>query len=222
MGQTLGQVVSSILTPAIAENNAIQAKQQLPPAAQPNPQPPRSFASPMDSYEMDLGYDSPFNHLAPGTMRAMWQIPDVALTHTPVNTIQTSGTPNTSQRNQIIGGVAGGAKAPVTGWAPVPNMQLQVKSSGPLSITAGLSVQSTQATDSVQFAFYRDGRQIGQIFTDTTSSTANMQKLVNLSAVDVPPNGAHVYALFWKMGTGTLSTTGTARSIYTVNLSPPS
>ena len=216
----LGQIIQSQVSTAIGQNNATQAQQAIPPSGQPNPIPPRSYASDMDSYEQSVGYDSPFNTFAPGTMRAMWQIPDIALTHTPVNTLQSAGTTNSSQTNQIIGGVVGGVKAPASGWASVPNMQLQVSSTGPLFITASLSVQSTVASDSVSFAFYRDGSQIGQIFTDTTSSSANKQGLVNLSTIDSPPNGSHSYSLNWRQGAGTLSTTGTARAISCINLQP--
>lgn len=221
MAQTLNQIVNAAIGTAVADSNATQAKDQVSPAGQPNPQPPRSFASPMDSYEQDVGYDSPFGHFAPGARRAMWQIPDVALTHTPVNTLQSSGTPTSTQTNQIIGGVVGGVKAPAANkWGAVPNMQNSVVSTGPMILTATLSVQSTSATDSISFAFYRDAVQIGQIFTQTTSSTANKQNLVNLSSIDVPPTGSHVYALYWRAGTGTLSTTGTARSFFAINLQP--
>jgi hypothetical protein len=220
VAQSLRDILSSSITSALESNNEQIAREQLPPFRQPNPQPPRSYASPMDSYENEVGYDSPFNHLAPGATRPMWQIPDIALTHTPVSTLVRAGIPNSTQTAQIVGGVMGGVVAPASGWAPVPNMQLRVSSTGPLVLTASCGVQSTSASDAIQFAFYRDGNQIGQIFTQTTSSVAGMAGTISLSTIDQPPTGSHIYALYWKAGSGTLSSTGTARSLFSMNLTP--
>jgi hypothetical protein len=220
MANTLRDILNSSIGSAIEQNNETVAQDVLTAPKQPNPQPPRSYASPMDSYEDEVGYVSPFNHLAPGTMRPMWQIPDIALTHTSVSTLQSAGTQNSTQTAQIIGGVAGGVKAPVSGWGYVPNMQLQVSSTGPLFLTASCPVQSTTNSDVVSFAFYRDGQQIGQIFSQTLSSSANNPTTINLTTIDSPPNGNHIYSLQWQAGSGTLSSAGTARSLTSMNLTP--
>lgn len=206
--------------------NAILAsryfEQQLPRG--PNPVPSRS-ASPVDVYDDENQWESPFHGFAAGTIRPMWRVPDVAISHTPVNTLQTSGNSVTTQTGQIFSGVASSVKAPSAGFATMPNMELPIVANGPVQISASASVQSNVASDNVSFAFYRDGQQISQIFNHTTSSAANSPSVVSLSITDSPVAahgllGNHVYSLYWKAGTGVLSSNGVQRSLYLVNLVP--
>jgi hypothetical protein len=191
----------------------------------PTPIPPRGFASPQDAYETDIGYDSPFMNFAPGARRPMWQLPPVAITHDPVNTLLSSVTPATTQTAQITGG---GSSAPVkatVSWGTVPNLELSLKINGPVHITATLPIQSTTASDPVQLAFYRNGALLSQIFQNTTHVNINTPTIVSLSFVDPSPLqhsplNIETYSLFWKGPSGNISSPGVARSMFLTSLIP--
>ena len=226
-GNKLSDIIKGAVNSAVTQSgvNAQAEVGRVGPGFGPNPLQPRGFASPQDVYDQSVGYESPFNHLAPGAMRAMWSVPDVAVTHTPVNTLTSAGVPNSTQSAQIVGGLVSNPVSPATGFNTVPNMQLQIVTNGPVHVIANLSVQSNVASDLVQFAFYRDGNQVGQIFTHTLPSTTNTASLIHLAIIDNPALVAsfltpHIYALNWKAGTGVLKAATTQRSMYSLKLTP--
>lgn len=196
----------------------------LPGQHAPNPLPFR--APPQhDVYDENVAFVSPVARFSPGVLRQSWSHPEVALTHTPVSSLLSSGQAGNTQTAQIIGGVKQDVVAPTSAWGAVPNMQLVVRANGPVHVTASLSVKSTDASDVVSFAFYRNGSLVSQIFTHTTPSAAGKSSLVNLSMIDtnVDAHGflnPEIYALYWKAGTGTLTAVGSQRSMYAINLTP--
>jgi hypothetical protein len=191
----------------------------------PTPIPPRGFASPQDAYETDIGYDSPFMNFAPGARRPMWQLPDIAVTHTPVNTLSSSATPRTTQATQVTGGGAQNGVKATTGWGTVPNLELTLVVNGPVNMSATIPVQSTTASDPVQFAFYRNAQPIGQIFSHTTASTVNTATLVTVTLTDPSPLqhsplNSEVYSVYWKGASGNVSSPGVGRSFFLTSLIP--
>ena len=223
MADKLKDILEKVGSQAVATSASQQSR--IGPQQSPVVMQPRGFASPQDVYDQDVGYETPFNHLSPGTMRGMWQVPDVALTHTPVNTLQSAGTPNSTQQAATAGGLVSNPSSPAAGWNTVPNMQLQVTTNGPVHVIANLSVQSNVSSDVVSFALYRDGQQVGQSFTHTTSNAANSPSLVGVAMIDNPATAKsfltpHLYSLYWKAGSGLLTASKTQRSMYSVNLTP--
>lgn len=192
----------------------------------PNPMQART-APAQDVYDQDYGMESPLTKFSPGRMRPMWDQPTVALTHTPISSWLNSGQAQNTEVSQIIGGVAQNVLAPPSGASltPVPNMQVVLRANGPVHLTATLSVQSNISCDTVAFAFYRTGKQISQIFTETTSNAANSPRLVNLSMIDSnldahAPLNSEVYALYWAAASTNLIAVGAQRSFFAINLTP--
>lgn len=215
------------LSQILAQNNAKLAAQQaaaqnLKSSAAPNPVPyVRGNVPPATATDSEAGYDSPFDGLAPGATRPMPTIP-VQSVAIPVNTALTSsGQGNTNAFNLVSGGVVNAPVAPASaaGFAAIANMQVALPVTGPVQVSATLPVQSSSSNDTIQLKVFRDGIQIFGPFSHTLglSNTAN---LVTVNVLDQPVNGNHVYALYWKAGAGTLSTTGTQRIMSVLNLHP--
>jgi hypothetical protein len=99
-------------------------------------------------------------------------------------------------------------------------MITNLRVTGPVQIMASASVQSSAASDTVGFAIYRDGKLIGNHLTHTLPAATGSASMVQLSAMDTPPSGLHVYALYWSPGTGTLVATSNQRNLYAINLTP--
>ena len=182
--------------------------------------PARTYISPTDSYEDELGFDNPTVGLAPGANRGMWQVYEQQINHIPVTQLPSSGNSSSNAISAIQGGIAQNPKAPPSVWAAVPSMIQNVRVTGPIMVHANVSVRSSAANDQVAFALYRDGRLIGNHLVHTTPATASAATIVQLSTVDNPPSGNHLYALYWSPGTGTLIANSNQRNLYTVNLTP--
>jgi|SRR5579871_433002 len=204
----------------------IQPPQRITSQQAPNVTPARSYASPMDVYEDEVGFDSPFSYLSTGTRRIMWQIPDIAITHTPLSSVLTSASQSAdfTQAQIIGGGIPATTNAPASGWSVVPNMEATIIVNGPAQITASLIVQSNVANDTISFAVYRAGKQITPAYQQTTSN-ANTPTFVQISTVDNTllvhsPLNREVYQLYWKAGSGALTTTNNQRTFYVTNLVP--
>jgi len=207
-----------------AFNQGETAQNSIGPSHSPAPSKPRGYASPQDVYDTEVGYDSPFMNFAPGTRRQMWQLPDVALTHTPVNTLTTSASVQGTQATQISGGAQSSVKA-ATGWSTVPNMELNLIVNGPNHLTATVPVQSTTASDPVQFAFYRGRKPLSQIFQHTTHANINTPTLVTIAMVDTSvmlhaPLNYETYSVYWKGASGNVSSPGVGRSFFLTSLIP--
>jgi hypothetical protein len=205
-------------------NSAIKANDtqtgRIPMGGGPVLTPARTYFSPADSYEDELGFSDPTHSLAPGATRGMWAVADQQQASVPVTVLTASGNSKSNARAQIQGGIPQNPKAVATTWAAMPQMIENISVTGPVMIVAQASVQSSAANDKASFAIYRDGQIIGNKVTQTTPATVSAACLVHLSAIDNPPSGNHVYALYWSPGTGTLTATSNQRNLYAINLTP--
>jgi hypothetical protein len=182
--------------------------------------PVRTYLSPTDSYEDEIGPTAELQNFAPGAMRGMWSVADQQHANVPVTVLTSSGNSQSNAISAIQGGIAKNPVAPATAWSAVPSMIQNVRVSGPIMIQASVSVRSSVANDGIGVALYRDGRLIGNHLTQTTPATVSAACLVQLSALDNPPPGNHVYAMYWSPGTGTLVANSNQRNLYTMNLTP--
>ena len=203
---------------AIKANDTTQGR--VPMGAGPVLTPARTYISPTDSYENEIGFDNPTDSLSPGAMRGMWAVNEQQQASVPVTQLTASGNTKSNALAAIQGGIPQNPEAVATTWAAVPQMIQTVKVSGPIMIQASVSVRSSAVNDTVGFAIYRDGQLVGNHVTHTTPATASAATLVQLSAMDTPPSGNHVYALYWSPGTGTLVANSNQRNLYTINLTP--
>ena len=206
------------ISAAIETNNARDVV--IPIGKGPNEVPARTYISPTDSYDDEIGFDNPTVGHAPGAMRGMFVVNEQQQASIPVTQITKSGVTNSNAVAAIQGGIATNARAPASVWAAVPQMLVNLAVQGPVMLQANVSVHSTAVSDTVGFAVYRDGKLLGNHVTYTTPATASVSSLVQLSAMDNPPSGNHLYALYWSPGTGTLVATSNQRNLYAINLSP--
>ncbi len=211
------QTLTDRIDAAISANNATEGRTPI--GRAPIASPARSYFSPTDSYENQIGFDNPQVSFAPGALRGMWSVADQQQASVPTTALKVGNT-NSNQLAAIQGGIPKNPVAPATIWASVPQMIMNLQVRGPVVIAASVSVQSSVANDTVGFAVYRDGKLIGNHVTTTLPATASTAMLVQLSSMDTPPNGLHVYAMYWSPGTGTLTATSNQRNLYGVNLSP--
>lgn len=203
---------------AIGRDNAAQTK--LPVDRAPVISPARTYLSPTDSYDNDIGFDNPYHGHAPGRLRGMWSVAEQQQASVPVTNLTSSGNSQSNFKSAIQGGIPQNPRAPATTWAAVPQMILNLTAQGPIMLHASCSVRSSIANDTAGFAIYRDGRLIGNHLTHTTAATASGSSLVHLSAIDNPTPGNHVYAMYWSPGTGTLVAVSNYRNLYAINLAP--
>jgi hypothetical protein len=211
---TLAQRIST----AISANNTSEGR--VPMGQGPVLTPARTYLSPTDSYEDEIGPPEVLNSTAPGSMRGMWAVADQQQASVPVTQLTSSGNTNSNALAAIQGGIPKNPVAPATTWAAVPQMITTLRTQGPVQIMGSTSVQSSVANDVAGFAIYRDGLLIGNHVTQTLPATASSAAIVQLSALDNPPSGTHVYALYWSPGTGTLVATSNQRNLYAINLTP--
>jgi hypothetical protein len=182
--------------------------------------PARTYLSPTDSYEDEVGPVSTLETFSPGGMRGMWAINDQQQASVPVTNLTSSGNTKSNSLAAIQGGLAKNPVAPATTWAVLPSMITNLQTQGPVVVTANVSVRSSVANDTAGFALYRDGKLIGNHVTHTLPATASTSTLIELTAMDSPPSGNHVYALYWSPGTGTLVANSNQRNLYAINLTP--
>jgi hypothetical protein len=211
------QTLTDRIDAAISANNATEGRTPI--GRAPIASPARGYFSPTDSYENQIGFDNPQTSFAPGALRGMWSVADQQQASVPTTALKVGNT-NSNQVAAIQGGIAKNPVAPATVWASVPQMIMNLQVRGPVVIAASVSVQSSVANDTIGCAIYRDGKLIGNHVTTTLPATASTAMLVQLSSIDSPPQGLHVYAMYWSPGTGTLVATSNQRNLYGVNLSP--
>lgn len=186
----------------------------------PDEHPARTYISPTDSYQDEIGFSSSLENHAPGGMRPMWQVYDQQQASVPSTVLTSSGAAKSNALAAIQGGIALNPRAPATTWAAVPQMIQNVRATGPIMIQANVSVRSTVASDQAAFAIYRDGQLIGNHVTHTLPSTVSAVAMIQLSAMDNPPSGSHLYAMYWSPGTGTLVAHSNQRNMFAINLTP--
>jgi len=180
----------------------------------------RTYISPTDSYEDEIGPIPETQGFAPGAVRGMWSVADQQQASVPVTNLTSSGNTKSNTLAAIQGGLAQNPAAPATTWAVVPSMITNLIVQGPVMISANVSVESSAANDTAAFAIYRDGHLIGNHVSHTLPATASSASLVQLSAMDNPPPGNHVYAMYWSPGAGTLVAVSNQRNLYAINLAP--
>lgn len=180
--------------------------------------PARSYLSPTDSYEDEIGFVNPLVNFHPGSVRAMWAVADQQQASVPTTALRVGNT-KSGVLAAVQGGIAQNPQAPPSVWGAVPSLILNINVKGPVLIQANTSVRSSVANDVAGFAIYRDGMLIGNHVTHTLPGTAS-PSLVQLSAMDNPSQGNHTYALYWSPGTGTLVANSNQRNLYAINLSP--
>jgi hypothetical protein len=202
-----------------AEQQASAEINTIGPSRSPVVNRPRGYASPQDVYDTSVGYESPFMNASMGVKRAMWQVPPVAITHDPINTVKaTSVSPTTGATQVLAGAVPNVAASNI--WSTVPNLELSLRVNGPASISATIPIQSKNANDLIQFAFYRGGGLISQIFNHSTASNANTPTVITLAYVDPSPLShsplnPETYSIYWKATTlGNVTSPGVARSMF--------
>jgi hypothetical protein len=203
---------------AIAANDTQSGR--IPMGQGPIQTPARTYLSPTDSYENQIGFTPETHGFAPGAMRGMWSVAEQQQASVPVTNLTSSGNTKSNALGAIQGGIAKNPIAPASTWAAVPSMITNLNVQGPVIIQANVSVLSSAANDTAAFAIYRDGQLIGNHLTHTLPATASAATLVQLSAMDNPPSGNHVYALYWSPGTGTLVAVSNQRNLYAINLTP--
>lgn len=177
----------------------------------------RTYISPSDAYETEIGFNDPTSSLHPGVHRPMWQVYEQQQAHIPVTNLTRSGSVQNNEFQHIQGGIPQNPVAPA-GWNPIPQMSATVKTTGPVLILGSVSVDSSVANDTIGLAIYRDGKLIGNIQNHTLPG--NLPSLKNLTAMDNPPPGYHIYAMYWQKGSGTLTAVNNFRNFYVTNLSP--
>lgn len=205
------------ITAAIQANDAKSGA--IPTGRGPQPIPARSYMTATDSYETQIGFDNPLMGNAPGSARPMFQVYEQQQAHIPVTNLRTSGGANSNAIAALQGGITQNPVAPATTWAVVPQMMLPVKATGPIHVIANVTVRSSSNNDDASFAIYRDGNLIGNKVTHLMA-TVGSPTLVQVSLVDSPPIGQHIYALYWSPGTGTLTAHSNQRNMYLMNLTP--
>jgi hypothetical protein len=179
----------------------------------------RTYFSPTDSYEDEIGPDSPLEHFHPGSLRGMWAVAEQQQASVPVTALTSSGNTKNAGLAAIQGGIAQNPVAPPTVWAAVPSLITNIAASGPVMVTANVSVRSSVANDTAGFAIYRDGKLIGN-HVNQTLGTVSAVTIVQLTVMDLPPPGNRTYALYWSPGTGTLVANSNQRNLYALNLVP--
>lgn len=203
---------------AIEANNTEQGR--IPMGKGPEFMPARTYFAPIDAYEDNIGPDFPTHNFHQGSERRMWSVAEQQQANIPVTAITSSGNSNSAALAAIQGGIAQNPVAPATQWAAVPSLITNLSVKGPVIIQANVSVRSSVANDTAGFALYRDGQLLGNHITHTLPATVSAAALIQLSAMDNPPSGNHVYALYWSPGTGTLVAVSNQRNLYAINLSP--
>ena len=202
---------------AIAANDTENGK--IPMGKGPEQIPARTYLSPTDSYEDEIGLSPITVSHSPGQMRGMWSVAEQQQASVPTTALKLGNTSNNVQA-AIQGGIPQNPKAVASVWAAVPQMILNLRVAGPVMLHANVSVKSSIAADVAGFALYRDGKLIGNHLTHALPVTASTASLVQLSAIDNPPAGNHLYALYWSPGAGTLVAHSNQRNLYAINLSP--
>lgn len=203
---------------AIEANNVIDGR--IPIGKGPVETPARTYISPADSYDDEIGQTKDSQDFWPGRMRTMWSVASQQNASVPVTVLTSSGNSQSNSLAAIQGGIPQNPVAPATQWASVPQMITNVAVTGPVMIVANASVRSSVANDTVAFAIYRDGQPIGNRLTATLPATASAAMMVQISVMDLAPKGNHLYAMYWSPGTGTLVANSNERNLYAINLIP--
>lgn len=181
---------------------------------------PRPMVSTLDTWDQSTQIDYPFlaTH---GGRRPGWNIPSIAVTSEPINTIRSSSnTRFVSPRIANRAAITQDATTSSTGYKPVPNMAQAIRTDSAAQVQFSLTARST-GTAAPFFAIYRDGVKISQEYRQSGAG-ASIDFLVSGSYVDPdPPMGFHTYDLRWHVDPvqgGTITAGGKQRTFQVSNL----
>lgn len=180
---------------------------------------PRPIISTLDTWDQSTQIDYPTSAHSIG-QRPSWNIPSLAVTSESVNTIQQN-----ARTRYVAPMVPIQARTPVNPqtnvarWKVAPNMSQVLYTDSHVQITFSINISTSADGDSPQFAIYRDGVKISQIYSVTTAA-ANHPALVSGSYVDTSPTMRknHVYDLRWKPGNSYVIAFGKERTFQASNL----
>lgn len=149
--------------------------------------------------------------------RPIWNVPRVAVTTEKVGTIKSSAAVNTvSPVLATQAGIISNAITNTTSFSVVPNLTQVIKASGPVTVNFSVNVRTVNANDPVNFAIFRNGLQVSQIYRG--SGAANTDFLMTGTYTDNPPLGQAVYDVRWFRGASKATASGKNRTIQVLNL----
>jgi hypothetical protein len=204
------------ITAAIQANDTQSGR--VPMGKGPQFQPARTYFSPTDSYEDNIGPDFGVHNFHQGSMRGMWSIAEQQQASVPVTAITKSGNTANNQLAAIQGGIPQNPQAPPGAWSGIPQMVTSIRTTGPVLINGNVTLHSSVSNDSIGLAIYRDGQLVGNHTSHTMP--AGLPENMQISITDNPPTGQHVYAMYWSPGSGTLTANSNERNFSVLNLSP--
>jgi hypothetical protein len=108
-----------------------------------------------------------------------------------------------------------------TGFKAIPNMKQVIRTDSEVQITFFIDILTAAPDNQVQFAIFRDGQQISQVFNGSVA-TANTPINVSGSYTDLGPTmkKLHLYDLRWRVvgSTHRVTAVGRRRTFQVSNL----
>jgi len=158
---------------------------------------PRPIVSTLDTWDQDTQIEFHSNPGQPGKRRG-WNIPSIAVTAEPVNTIRSSAVvrfrgPQVPRRTVML------RDPSITSltYLPVPDMAQTIKVDSNVQVNFHLNLKSNIDNDSPFFAIYRDRRKISQEYR-AQGAAAGVDFSITTTFTDTnAPAGLHVYDLRW-------------------------
>jgi hypothetical protein len=187
-----------------------------------NPTPPyypRPVTSALDTFDQKTQVDYAVDPMQSGA-RPLWNIPAIAVANESVNTINSSAaTQFVSVSVPTSAGMTANPFTRSTDFHVVPNMAQTIYTTSSVQISFSLNVSTETVPDEAVFALFRDGQQLSQTYTVTTSTAYAPVPLTN-TYVDTNParNTTHVYDLRWKRVTSAAIANGKTRTFQASNL----
>lgn len=183
-------------------------------------QPPvfsRPILATQDTYDQNTQVEHLLDPYSTGT-RPVWNTPNVAVINEKVGTIKSSAVVNSVTPSfPSPSGIFPSPTTALTAFTVIPNMAQVIKASGPVQINFSLTCQTVNANDPAQFAIYRNGVQVSQIFIASAGAGATSFS-VSGNYTDNPPLGYQVYDVRWAAGASTLTAVGKQRTLQLLNL----
>lgn len=160
---------------------------------------PRPILSTIDTWDHATQIDYPIADQNVGR-RPGWNIPSIGITNESINTItQNQTTRNNSQQVAVSVRRPSNSQNVLQQWKTVPNMSQRLYTTSQAQINFSVNITTASAPDSPNFAIFRDGRKLSQIYSITTTA-ANHPTPVTGSYVDTTPGmkAFHSYELRWQ------------------------
>jgi hypothetical protein len=179
------------------------------------------MTSSLDTWDQNTQIDYAFNPASPG-VRPSWTIPAIGILNEAVNSINSSTATPEQFISPTLATAAGMALNPFTNstvFKVVPNMVQTIYTTAGVQISISMNASTNAVPDSADFAIFRDGQKISQVYQITTS-VVFVAVPVNITYVDTSParNVVHVYDLRWHRGAHALIANGRNRTFQVSNL----